>query len=113
MQDKAILRNAAMSAQKVRLVANEIRGLKVDLALQKLTYMRKKASDLIKKVLDSAIANIEHNQGADIDELVVSKICINEASVLKRFSARAKGRGTRILKRHCHIHVEVKVADKI
>lgn len=111
MQDKAILRNAAMSAQKVRLVANEIRGMKVEPALQKLTYIQKKASGMIKKVLDSAIANAEHNQGADIDELVVSKICIDEAPALKRFAARAKGRGTRILKRRCHILVEV--ADKI
>lgn len=110
MQDRAILRNAAMSAQKVRLVADEIRGMKVESALQKLTYFQKKASGIIKKVLDSAIANAEHNQGADIDELVVSKICIDEATPLKRFAARAKGRGTRILKRRCHILVEV--ADK-
>jgi large subunit ribosomal protein L22 len=91
----------------VRLVAKEIRGLAVGPALQRLTFVQKKAAGIVKKLLESAIANAEHNQGADIDDLVISKICVDEATTLKRFKARAKGRGTRILKRRCHIKIEV------
>lgn len=100
-------RNANMSAQKARLVANQIRGMKVEQALNLLTFSNKKAAVLIKKVLDSAIANAEHNDGADIDELKVSSIYVDEAATQKRMRARAKGRGDRILKRSCHITVTV------
>ena len=100
-------RNASMSAQKARLVANQIRGMKVEEALNLLTFSNKKAAVLIKKVLDSAIANAEHNDGADIDELKVSSIYVDESATQKRMRARAKGRGDRVLKRSCHITVKV------
>ena len=98
---------ARISAQKARLVADEIRGLPVDRALQMLTFSNKKAAGLVKKVLESAIANAEHNEGADVDELRISRVCIDEGPVLKRMQARAKGRGSRILKRTSHITVTV------
>ena len=98
-----------MSAQKARLVADQIRGKGVEEALELLSYSPKKAAVLIKKVLNSAIANAEHNEGVDIDELKVSTIYVDEAMTLKRISPRAKGRADRILKRSCHI--TVKVAD--
>jgi len=104
---KAILRNAKMSAQKVRLVADQIRGLSVGRAIELLRFSRKEAAQLIKEVLDSAIANAEHNHGADIDELKVSTVFVDEGMMLKRMRARARGRGNRILKRFCHITVEV------
>lgn len=107
MEVSATLRNAQSSAQKARLVANEIRGNKVEVAVEKLTFIRKKVAILIKKLLESAIANAEHNEGADIDELKVSTIIVDEATSLKRFRARAKGRGNRIVKRRCHIKVVV------
>jgi len=107
MEVSATLRDAGLSAQKARLVANEIRGLDVEKAIEKLTFIRKKAAKLVKKLLESAIANAEHNQGADIDELKVATILVDEAASLKRFRARAKGRGNRIVKRRCHIHIVV------
>ncbi len=103
----AVLKYARLSDQKGRLVADQIRGLSVDKALDILAFSSKKAAGMIKKVLESAIANAEHNNGLDIDELKVSKICIDQAPSFKRFKARAKGRGNRILKRNCHISIEV------
>ncbi len=107
METLAKHRNANMSAQKARLVADQIRGMKVEQALNLLTFSNKKAAEIIKKVLDSAIANAEHNDGADIDELKVSAIYVDEAATQKRMRARAKGRGDRILKRSCHITLKV------
>ena len=107
METKAILRGVRLSAQKGRLVADQIRGLKVDKALDVLTFSPKKGAKIIKKVLESAIANAEHNDGADIDELRVKTIYIDRAETLKRTSARAKGRGNIIGKQSCHIHVVV------
>jgi len=98
---------ARISAQKVRLVADQIRGLSAEKAVTLLRFSNKKAAFLIKKVLDSAIANAEHNNGMDIDELKVSSIFIDEGPKAKRFRARARGRGDRILKPTCHITVMV------
>ena len=100
-------KNAPISAQKVRLVADLIRGLEVDKALDILNFSPKKAARLIKKVLDSAIANAEHNAGADVDELKIESIYVDEANRLKRWHARAKGKGDRIIKRTCHINIVV------
>jgi len=107
MEVSATLKQAHISAQKARLVADQVRGLPVEKALNLLMFSPKKAADMIRKVLESAIANAEHNEGADIDELKVSAIFVNEATTMKRFRARAKGRGTRILKRNSHITVTV------
>ena len=109
MEVSAKLSTARLSAQKARLVADQIRGKGVEEALELLTYSPKKGAAIIKKVLNSAIANAEHNEGVDIDELKVSSIYIDEAMTLKRLMPRAKGRADRILKRSCHI--TVKVAD--
>ena len=98
---------AAISAQKARLVADQIRNQPVERALNTLNFSTKKGAALIRKVLESAIANAEHNDGADIDELKVAAICVDEGPTHKRWRARAKGRGTRILKRTCHITVTV------
>jgi len=107
MQVSAKLRGTRLSAQKGRLIADMIRGLPVGRALDILTFTPKKGAVIIKKVLESAIANAEHNAGADIDELKVATIFIDEGSTLKRFRARAKGRGAKILKPTCHITVTV------
>ena len=107
METKASLRGARISAQKGRLVADQIRGLPVDRALNVLQFSPKKGAVLIKKVLESAIANAEHNDGADIDELKIKTICVEQGATLKRFSARAKGRGNSISKPTCHIFVTV------
>jgi large subunit ribosomal protein L22 len=107
MTTKAKLSYARISAQKVRLVADQIRGLPVEKAINLLTFSPKKAAVLMKDVLDSAIANAEHNDGADIDELYVSAVMVDEGSTMKRMSPRAKGRGNRILKRTSHITVVV------
>jgi len=107
MEVSATLKQAHISAQKARLVADQVRGLPVERALNILIFSPKKAAAMVRKVLESAIANAEHNEGADIDELKVSAIYVNEARTLKRFRARAKGRGTRILKRNSHITVTV------
>ena len=103
----ATLRNVGMSAQKVRLVADLIRGLHVEKALERLSFTTKKSANIVKKVVESAIANAEHNEGADIDELWVSTVCVDEGPTLKRHQPRAKGRSCRILKRRCHIRVIV------
>ena len=100
-------RYARISPQKARLVADQIRGQSVEQALSILTFSNKKGADLIQKVLESAIANAEHNEGADIDELVVSKAFVDEGPTMKRIQARAKGRANRILKRSSHITVMV------
>ncbi|NQD38415.1 50S ribosomal protein L22 [Permianibacter sp. IMCC34836] len=107
METQAIHRGARSSAQKVRLVADQIRGLSVDKALNVLAYSERKAAGLVKKVLESAIANAEHNDGADIDALRVSAVMVDEGPSFKRMSPRAKGRGDRIVKRTCHILVKV------
>jgi large subunit ribosomal protein L22 len=107
METKASLRGARLSAQKGRLVADQIRGLPVDRALNVLQFSPKKGAVLIKKVLESAIANAEHNDGADIDALKVKTIYVERGAFLKRFQARAKGRGNRVLKHSCHIYVTV------
>lgn len=98
-------RHARLSAQKARLVADQIRGLAVDKALDILSFSPKKAATAMKKTLESAIANAENNAGADIDELGVAKVFVDEGATYKRWRARAKGRGNRILKRTCHITV--------
>lgn len=103
----AVLRVARLSAQKARLVADQIRGKKVDEALEILTFSTKKGAELVKKVLESAIANAEHNDGADVDELNVSTIFVDEGMTMKRIRPRAKGRADRIFKRTCHITVKV------
>jgi large subunit ribosomal protein L22 len=107
METKASLRGARLSAQKGRLVADQIRGLPVDRALNVLQFSPKKGAVLIKKVLESAIANAEHNDGADIDALRVKTIFVDRGAFLKRFQARAKGRGNRVLKHSCHIYITV------
>jgi large subunit ribosomal protein L22 len=109
MEVAARLKGARISAQKVRLVADQIRGKGVEEALDLLTFSPKKAAVIVKKVLNSAIANAEHNEGADVDELKVSTIFVDEGMTMKRLRPRAKGRADRILKRSCHI--TVKVAD--
>ncbi|MDI1300528.1 MAG: 50S ribosomal protein L22 [bacterium] len=107
MEAIAKLRGASISAQKVRLVADQIRGLAVGNALNTLAFSNKKAATFVKKVLESAIANAEHNEGADVDELKVSTIYVDEGTSLKRIMPRAKGRADRITKRTCHITVKV------
>jgi large subunit ribosomal protein L22 len=107
MEVSATLKQAHISPQKARLVADQVRGMPVENALNLLMFSRKKAAGMLRKVLESAIANAEHNEGADIDELKVDSIFVNEGRTMKRFRARAKGRGTRILKRNSHITVTV------
>ncbi|RDE18450.1 50S ribosomal protein L22 [Motiliproteus coralliicola] len=110
MEVAAKLKGARLSAQKARLVANQIRGKSVDEALNILAFSPKKGAAIMKKVLESAIANAEHNEGADVDELKVSTVFVDEGMTMKRIKPRAKGRADRILKRSCHI--TVKVAEK-
>jgi large subunit ribosomal protein L22 len=110
MEVAAKLSGARLSAQKARLVADQIRGKGVEDALDILMFSTKKGADIIKKVLESAIANAEHNNGADVDELKVRTIFVDEGVSLKRIKPRAKGRADRITKRTCHI--TIKVADK-
>jgi large subunit ribosomal protein L22 len=107
METKAIVRGVRLSVDKGRLVADLVRGKKVDLALNTLAFTQKKAAGIIRKALESAIANAEHNDGADIDELTIKSIYVEQGATLKRFSARAKGRGNRISKPTCHIYVTV------
>jgi large subunit ribosomal protein L22 len=107
MEAKAILRHTRLSAQKGRLVADQIRGLPVARALEVLEYSKRRAAKSLRKVLESAIANAEHNQGADVDELRVATVMVDNGSQLKRFHARAKGRGVRVVKRTSHITVVV------
>jgi len=112
MEVAARLKYARLSAQKCRLICDLVRGLPVDRALDVLRFNTKKAAAVVKKVLESAIANAEHNQGTDIDELRISKIFADQASTYKRMHARAKGRGCRILKPTCHITVIVSNEEK-
>lgn len=107
MKTIAKQRHARISAQKVRLVADQVRGMEVEKALELLTFSNKKAATMVKAVLDSALANAEHNDGADIDELKVSEIMVDEGPTMKRIQPRAKGRANRILKRSSHITVVV------
>jgi large subunit ribosomal protein L22 len=107
METRATLRSVRLSAQKGRLVADMIRGQPVDKALNILAFTPKKGAGIIKKVLESAIANAEHNDGADIDTLKVKSVLVERGSFLKRFHARAKGRGTRVQKHTCNIYVTV------
>lgn len=107
METKAVLRGVRLSAQKGRLVADQVRGRPVSQALNILAFSPKKGAQIIRKVVESAIANAEHNDGADIDALKVKSISVEEGMTLKRFAARAKGRGNRILKPTCHIFVTV------
>ena len=110
MEVAAKLKGAGLSAQKARLVADQVRGKKVEEALDLLAFSPKKGAAVIKKVLESAFANAEHNEGADVDELKVSTIYVDEGVTMKRIRPRAKGRADRIFKRTCHI--TVKVADQ-
>ena len=103
----ARLKGARISAQKARLVADQVRGKQVEDALQLLTFSTRKGAVIVRKLLNSAIANAEHNEGADIDELKVATIHVDEARTLKRIRPRAKGRANRIFKRSCHITIEV------
>jgi large subunit ribosomal protein L22 len=107
METNAILKGVRLSAQKGRLVADQVRGKPVDQALNILAFSPKKGAGIIKKVLESAIANAEHNDGADIDALTIKTIYVEKGAVLKRFTARAKGRGNSILKQTCHIYITV------
>ena len=107
MEVAAKLKHAKISAQKVRLVADQVRGKPVEQALQLLAFSPKKAAAIVKKVLESAIANAEHNEGADIDELKVSRIFIDEGPSMRRWRARAKGRVNHIIKRTSHLTVMV------
>ena len=107
MQVTSILRYARISPQKCRLVADVVRGKPVGNAIATLKFMPKKGAELVRKLLESAVANAEHNHGADIDELKVSRVEIDAAPLQKRFAARAKGRGNRIVKRSSHITVHV------
>ena len=107
MATSATLKYARTSPQKIRLVADQIRGLPVERALNILTYSNKKSASILKKLLESAIANAEHNDGADIDELKVASIYVNQGPALKRLMPRARGRADRILKRMSHITVTV------
>src|ERR1043166_1183321 len=105
MQTTAKLRGVRLAAQKGRLVADLVRGLPVEKALNVLSFGPQKAAGIVRKVLESAIANAEHNDGADIDELKVARIYVERGASLRRFTARAKGRGNRIMKPTCHIYV--------
>ncbi len=107
MEVAAKLKGARLSAQKARLVADQIRGRSVGEALDLLSFSPKKAAHLIKKLVESAIANAEHNEGADVDDLTVARIYVDEGMTLKRLRPRAKGRADRIFKRTCHISVTV------
>lgn len=107
METSAKYNSARISAQKCRLVADQIRGKSVAEAIDILTFSSKKAAGIVKKVLESAIANAEHNNGSDVDELTVRGIQVNVGQSLKRMKARAKGRGNRIVKRTCHVIVEL------
>ena len=107
MNVSAKLSYARTSAQKARLIADQIRGKSVDEAVDTLKFSTRKAAHIVKKVLESAIANAEHNEGADIDELKVSAVTVDEGPTYKRLRARARGRANRIFKRTSHITVTV------
>ena len=107
METTARLKGARLSAQKARLVADQIRGKDVGEALNILSFSPRKGAAILKKLLNSAIANAEHNDGADVDDLKVSKVFVDEGMTMKRIKPRAKGRADRIFKRSCHITVQV------
>lgn len=107
MEATAVLRTVRLSPQKGRLLADQIRGQPVERALEILQFHLRRAAKPMKKVLESAIANAEHNQGADVDELRVSAVQVNAGPMIKRFHARAKGRGVRVIKRTSHITLTV------
>ena len=107
MQTQAILRGVRLSAQKGRLMADLIRGMPVEQALNTLQFAPQKSAKILRKVLESAIANAEHNDGADVDELKVTTVHVEKGASLRRFDARAKGRGVRIEKQTCHIYITV------
>ncbi|SEN22656.1 50S ribosomal protein L22 [Nitrosomonas marina] len=107
METTAKLKGVRLSAQKGRLIADQIRGLPVDKAISVLLFSPKKAASIMKQLLNSAIANAEHNNGADIDELKIKSIYVDRATYMPRSSARAKGRGNRIMKPTCHITITV------
>jgi len=112
METTASLRGVRLSARKGRLVADQIRGLPVDRALNVLTFSPQKAAGIIRKVLESAIANAEHNNAADVDELKVRRIFVERGTFLRRFRASAKGRASKIMKPTCHIFVTVGDEEK-
>jgi len=103
----AKMKNISISPQKIRPLAKKMKGLNIQKALDTLTFSKKKCAFFIKKILNSAIANAEHNEGKDIDELIIKKVVIDEAPSLKRVRARAKGKANRIIKRNSHIHIEL------
>ncbi len=107
MSTSAKLTNSRLSPQKMRVVADQVSGLPVERALDVLTFSNKKAATVIKKVLESAIANAEHNDGADIDELKISEILVDAGPTMKRLRPRARGRADRIIKRTSHLKVTV------
>lgn len=107
MEVSARLKGARLSAQKARLVADQIRGKDVGEALDILNFSTRKGAGIVRKLLESAIANAEHNEGADVDELSVSTIYVDEGLTMKRIRHRARGRADRILKRTCHITLAV------
>lgn len=107
MEVKAKLKYARISPQKARLVADQVRGMPVEKALETLVFSQKKAAAIVKKILDSAIANAEHNEGADIDELSITQVMVDQAPTMKRIRARAKGSANRIIKRTSHITLVV------
>ena len=108
MEVTAKLKGARIAAQKARLVADQIRGESVESALEVLQFSKKKAAAILKKIVESAVANAEHNDGLDVDELKISAVYVDEGMTMKRIRPRAKGRADRILKRSCHITVQVK-----
>lgn len=112
MTTSATLKFSRLAPQKMRLVADQIRGLPVDRALNLLSFSNKKAATVLKKLLESAIANAEHNDGADIDALTVKTICVDQGPAIKRLRPRARGRADRILKRTSHVTVTVAETDK-
>lgn len=107
MSVSATLRYARISAQKARLVADQVRGMPVDQAVNQLAFSKKKGAAIVKKLVESAIANAENNEGLDVDELALYRIFVDEAPSFKRFKSRAKGRANHIVKRNCHITVMV------
>jgi len=109
----AKMKNISISPQKVRLLAKKMKGLNIQKALDRLNFSKKKCSFFIKKILNSAIANAEHNDGKDIDELIIKKIVVDEASSLKRIRARAKGKANRIIKRNSHIFIELQTNTEL
>ncbi|MEX0950909.1 MAG: 50S ribosomal protein L22 [Gammaproteobacteria bacterium] len=107
MTTQATLKNSHISPQKLRLMADLIRGLPVDRAINILAFSNKKSAPILKKLLESAIANAEHNDGADIDALKVSAVCVDQGPVMKRLRPRARGSADRILKRSSHVTISV------